>query len=83
MLAVEISSPFLKAPERFGALGLEMPSLAKPSISAYSQGASCQGGGAGLHRSKARGAENCIKAQKAQIKVPWFEETRCLVSWDW
>lgn len=59
-----------------------MPSSAKPGISAYSQGASCQGMGAGTDRSKARGVQNCINAQKAQIEVPWFGETRCLVSWD-
>lgn len=63
-------------PGRFRALGLEMPSSAKPSVSAHSQGASCQGGGAGMDGAKTRGAQNCIKVQKAQIKIPWFGESR-------
>lgn len=77
ILAVEISS------ERFGTLGLEMPASAKPRTSACSHGASCQRGGAGMDRSKAGGAQHCIKAQKGEIKVPYFRETRCLFSWDW
>lgn len=60
-----------------------MPPPAKPSISVYRQGASCQGCGAGADRSGARGAQNGIKAQKEQIKVSCSRKSRCSVSWDW
>lgn len=56
---------------------------AMPSISAYRQGAPCQGCRAGADKSEARGAQNGIKAHKDQIKVSCSRESRCPISREW